>query len=886
MFVSIHLKMQTNEEVKDDEVKKQSKTQQLLTLVKKQKEKIDKLNKQIEGHPEKEKKIVALVKSKLQEEHAVLLSDMEKEVRMLKDELDLLRASDKVPELLEKMRIVEQQRVEAEERADRIKEQSLREIDVLTENLQSLSEKVREEQEISRLREEELSILKKSTGEAVNAKEELKRMKLKDEVSKGVIEKLKERLEEQMELCKVKEAEVSAFKEKDVEIATMRDSLDGKDSEKSADANDALEDAVKAVREKEEKVSVLTTALGKMETTLKQKEDELMRVMTQLEEKEDQLAKEKTESGEKLKFLENSIVSLKSQLEKEMKESETIKEHLSRQEKRISVEEEKVKQFSATALEWKSKYESTFRSFSECQSDLDSFKAKVTVLEGTVSSLQLQKKNSEENLRKLKKQLIEAKQFTQQNSGIQEQLSSLQEHQKSLIEKHEKVVKNISAQVTELTASKSDLEQQLLDQTNAQTSEHKKLKALLLKANKKTSDPVFLKEKLESLLTSSEPLQSLARTSYNDDTWILINADSLMHWVPISTFISSQSSDPETDIQSHISKDSTALPSGLVIPESQEVTVEQRLCEKFDLNWKKASEQYEIVVKELTLKCEGLADQLEKTRNEFKEYKEKFSSVVARQNEELDDLREQLSDTEELKKTAEQYQIVYNDLTEFRGKTFELEKSLDQLKREYSDLKSVKQELVEKLSRSDGIWTGKLDLLKSQLQEEQTMSRSAIETQKQTFEEKISKLQLDLQNHRKNAKALLEEKDQLILKLKTRSIEIPEHSPEIESVPVSQPMKESSDHVRKLQMLLREGEIRLAEEQTQRQELVRALEQLKRSKKRSHLDLDYLKNVLKSFMENPNEESLIPVIARLLEFSDDELKSIQSKRKPSLFNLW
>jgi hypothetical protein len=43
----------------------------------------------------------------------------------------------------------------------------------------------------------------------------------------------------------------------------------------------------------------------------------------------------------------------------------------------------------------------------------------------------------------------------------------------------------------------------------------------------------------------------------------------------------------------------------------------------------------------------------------------------------------------------------------------------------------------------------------------------------------------------------------------------------------------------------------------------------------------YLKNVLVRFLESPSDETLVPVLCRLLELSPSEVDRIESKRRSS-----
>lgn len=61
---------------------------------------------------------------------------------------------------------------------------------------------------------------------------------------------------------------------------------------------------------------------------------------------------------------------------------------------------------------------------------------------------------------------------------------------------------------------------------------------------------------------------------------------------------------------------------------------------------------------------------------------------------------------------------------------------------------------------------------------------------------------------------------------------------------------------------------------------------LQSSNNRAGLDMDYLKNVIVGFLEDPSNTTLVDVLVRLLDFSLEERQRISDRRSRSFFGLW
>jgi hypothetical protein len=92
-------------------------------------------------------------------------------------------------------------------------------------------------------------------------------------------------------------------------------------------------------------------------------------------------------------------------------------------------------------------------------------------------------------------------------------------------------------------------------------------------------------------------------------------------------------------------------------------------------------------------------------------------------------------------------------------------------------------------------------------------------------------------------------------------------------------------HIRRLQQLLREQEASTSQLQVVQEEYKTRIKDLERSSKRSGANMEYLKNMVVSWMEDTDSDQILSVIATILQFSPEELTRIKEKRKSRGFKV-
>jgi len=96
-------------------------------------------------------------------------------------------------------------------------------------------------------------------------------------------------------------------------------------------------------------------------------------------------------------------------------------------------------------------------------------------------------------------------------------------------------------------------------------------------------------------------------------------------------------------------------------------------------------------------------------------------------------------------------------------------------------------------------------------------------------------------------------------------------------------LEEALSHISHLEKLLSQSERTEKLHELQAETLKNEIREMERRTKRSDADSDYLKNAVVKYMESHDHEKLFPVIASLLQFSPDEMRSIQEKHKKKGF---
>jgi len=101
----------------------------------------------------------------------------------------------------------------------------------------------------------------------------------------------------------------------------------------------------------------------------------------------------------------------------------------------------------------------------------------------------------------------------------------------------------------------------------------------------------------------------------------------------------------------------------------------------------------------------------------------------------------------------------------------------------------------------------------------------------------------------------------------------------------AQEIQKQQQHIRKLQELLREHEVHIAEMRERENGLNQRFSELEREHKRNHQlqgqhsNVEYLKNVIVKYIETEEHENLFPLIATMLQLSPEETQRIKKKRE-------
>eukprot|EP00475_Leptophrys_vorax_P034017 TRINITY_DN5436_c0_g1_i4.p1 TRINITY_DN5436_c0_g1~~TRINITY_DN5436_c0_g1_i4.p1 ORF type:complete len:464 (+),score=142.51 TRINITY_DN5436_c0_g1_i4:403-1794(+) len=404
----------------------------------------------------------------------------------------------------------------------------------------------------------------------------------------------------------------------------------------------------------------------------------------------------------------------------------------------------------------------------------------------------------------------------------------------------------------------------------------------------------------------------LRQASVDPDSLIGDSSDrNLLFWVSRNVLFEKLGLVDDTKI----SEESAAVRIGeFSLPATIQFEVETQLKEKFDRNWKTAALQYEAIVKDVNSKLMSKETQFVQLQEEFELYKKNAQQAVSHQASELEELKKIKQEDSQLRSQVEELKRDIESMKHVLEKSEESLRSVHKLENDIKLLEFAKEELIEKLQRSDTMWAAKVQVIVSESETAKQNSDQELSRLKSDMDSQIGQLQEQLKMQKKRAVDLLAEKDREIGELQNKlrhghsSQSTPDPSPllrkkssldsvrvlEEKQVPAFKGEETTSgsgagfpgddvaqlrDHIRKLQSLLREGEIKLTEEQGRIEELKNTIADIERSKKRSHINFDYLKNVLLGFMENPNEETLIPVLCRLLELSPEEIERVQEKRR-------
>ncbi len=109
---------------------------------------------------------------------------------------------------------------------------------------------------------------------------------------------------------------------------------------------------------------------------------------------------------------------------------------------------------------------------------------------------------------------------------------------------------------------------------------------------------------------------------------------------------------------------------------------------------------------------------LQKTIEEYEDYKKRAQHLVTQQNSELEELRKIQVDDKKLKKDLAELQIKYEEMVKVQSKNEQKLKSFHKLEEDVRTLETTKEELLEKLQRSDTVWAAQVHAVQMKIDAE------------------------------------------------------------------------------------------------------------------------------------------------------------------------
>jgi len=358
--------------------------------------------------------------------------------------------------------------------------------------------------------------------------------------------------------------------------------------------------------------------------------------------------------------------------------------------------------------------------------------------------------------------------------------------------------------------------------------------------------------------------------------------------------------------------------------ESLPLAIEEAAAEKYEArcNDKLAehSHKHGAVVRELESEIKALTKSLEEERLEFANYKKRATSVLKKKTAQLSEL---CSDDSSVERLKEQLSLAEQQQQQLESEKTAVEKDCS----EKADCIAELQELINKGAEDNEQWRQKLQHLQETegdfesrcLAAEEKQAKMikelevAIQSEQERCENRCEELRQEHQAYRTKVKKMMHEKDMEITTLRERAkqsnssgpaaavVEPPQHiapPPEVNKegqemadlIRAARVQAQRDEEVSKYQTQIRELEKGVKEGDRVRtllSEQVNALkEEIKRQDRqhqRDHAPMEYLKNIVISYMETGNHDQLMPVLTTLLQLTPQEIEQVNRARASRWF---
>mmetsp|Transcript_18416 Transcript_18416/g.45207 ORF Transcript_18416/g.45207 Transcript_18416/m.45207 type:complete len:1464 (-) Transcript_18416:141-4532(-) len=360
------------------------------------------------------------------------------------------------------------------------------------------------------------------------------------------------------------------------------------------------------------------------------------------------------------------------------------------------------------------------------------------------------------------------------------------------------------------------------------------------------------------------------------------------------------------------------LPNGTTLPACSITILERQMELDFEVKWSKLKNVFEAKIQKLEIEKGSLKKSLEMLGKEQHEYKTRAHTVLQGQKSKLN---KALSEIEKREGTDQQLRLLKSQMAEMRKKVevnLETEQRLQDAKNETQKLKLETQKLVSQLGLQKQKFLSEIEILKNQLDAEKTNTKRQAERIREESKSQSAKLVTAFRKEQERLKLLysktLNRCESLERKLQLSSSSIPPmaesnhgQSATMKNNSTVQPAKndgkvtreadadenkdegetdlnrrsaENARHIQRLQKMLREMELKHQKICSREKVLIEECDELKRSLARAEAgEIEYSKNIFVKYMENVGEqESLLPVVAKVLKLSEQEVANIKKKR--------
>ncbi|GJQ11666.1 hypothetical protein GpartN1_g3457.t1 [Galdieria partita] len=298
---------------------------------------------------------------------------------------------------------------------------------------------------------------------------------------------------------------------------------------------------------------------------------------------------------------------------------------------------------------------------------------------------------------------------------------------------------------------------------------------------------------------------------------------------------------------------------------------------------------------------EGLREQIARIQEEFHKYKEKARIALGQRDKTIRDVDSLLEKTNEeyrtqldsLKVEITQLEERVSQLVEERDILLEQERmaAKEREKQWEEELSHVKEEKSKKLEETFAILTereSKILSLESQLEESYAHLRrlemsleyesTRLQEERQRMDQKVEELtwqNSDLQNR-------IQSLQKELSRWKSANHSSTSSLATLSSTGDQHPSSTMTIRAESRQLQDAESDLKLYEEQLEF--LKRELRELNNKyqaaqKLKEDITFEYLRNVFLRFLQTDDWETLLPVISRILQFSDEQIEVIREKRK-------